>query len=245
MSFPDPKNGEEGTSVRPEVEEELSPWPVRVLVSDSSRIGAQMFKEALARDRPELKIVFSGSKADEILNQTVQEQPDVAVLSLALEDGSNSGLEVLGRIVANAPATRVVLMVDSQPEPDVVISAFRKGARGIFSRVRSIIELEKCIVRVHQGQLWMGNREKEFLVDAVSKALLLNMRNVKGEEILTKREREIVYLVAAGLTNADISERLGLSEHTVKNYMFRIFDKLGVSSRVELILYGITFRDAA
>lgn len=244
MDFIELNNDEESTSLSTEVQE-LSPWPIRVLVSDSSRIGAQMFKEVLARDRAELKIVFSGSKGDEIVNKAVEEQPDVAVLSLALEDGPRAGLDLLARIVENAPATRLILMIDAHPEPDVVVTAFRKGARGIFSRLRSINELEKCILRVHQGQLWLGNREIQFLVDAVSKAVLLNMKNVKGEEILTKREREIVYLVAAGMTNAEISEKLGLSEHTVKNYMFRIFDKIGVSSRVELILYGLNFRDAA
>lgn len=236
--------GEESTTASLHVQE-LSPWPIRVIVSDSSRIGAQMFKEVLARDRAELKIVFSGSKSDEIVNKTTEEQPDVAVLSLALEEGPRAGLDVLSRIVENAPATRLILMIDAYPESEVVVTAFRKGARGIFSRLRSITELEKCIVRVHQGQVWLGNRETEILVDALSKAVLLNMKNVKGEEILTKREREIVYLVAAGMTNAEISEKLGLSEHTVKNYMFRIFDKIGVSSRVELILYGLNFRDAA
>jgi DNA-binding NarL/FixJ family response regulator len=244
MSFPPSKYGEESTSLSPEAQE-LSPWPIRVLLSDSSRMGAQMFKEVLARDRAELKILFSSSKSDEIVKKAVDEQPDVAVLSLALEDGPRAGLDVLGRILDNAPATRLILMIDAHPEADVVLAALRNGARGIFSRLSSINELEKCILTVHKGQLWLGNKEIEFLVDAVSKALMLNMKNVKGEEILTYRERDIVNLVAAGMTNAEISEKLGLSEHTVKNYMFRIFDKIGVSSRVELVLYGLNFRDAA
>jgi DNA-binding NarL/FixJ family response regulator len=218
--------------------------PIRVLVSDATRIGAEMFKQVLGRDRPDFQLLFSSSRSDEIASAVTQEQPDVLVLSVVLEDGATAGLDVLETVVANAPTMRVIVMVDAHPEREVVIGAFRKGARGIFSRLQSIAELQKCIVRVHGGQVWVGNREIEFLIEALMKSLLLHMKNSKGEEILTRREQEIVFHVAGGLTNAEISEKLGLSEHTIKNYLFRIFDKVGVSSRVELILYGLSVKEA-
>ena len=82
------------------------------------------------------------------------------------------------------------------------------------------------------------------MVEALATAQPLPIANSKGERLLTDREEQIVALVAEGLTNRDIAEHLGLSEHTIKNYLFRIFDKLGVSTRVELILYAVSHRGA-
>jgi len=78
-----------------------------------------------------------------------------------------------------------------------------------------------------------------FLVDAIVESVPPRTLNAKGAPLLTKQENGIVRLVAEGLTNRDIARQLGLSENTVRNYMFRIFDKLGTSNRVELALYAV------
>jgi DNA-binding NarL/FixJ family response regulator len=87
-----------------------------------------------------------------------------------------------------------------------------------------------------QGEIWASNKELCYLLEALSEPVPAQITNAKGLNILTKREDDVVRLVAEGLTNREISARLNLSENTVRNYLFRIFDKLGISSRVELVL---------
>ena len=87
-----------------------------------------------------------------------------------------------------------------------------------------------------QGEIWASKTELCYLLEALSDSAPAPITDSKGLNLLTKREEDVVRLVAEGLTNREISERLSLSEHTVRNYLFRIFDKLGISSRVELVL---------
>ena len=118
--------------------------------------------------------------------------------------------------------------------------AFRGGARGIFCRGDSFTALPKCIRQVHNGQIWVNNVELEFLLDLVISLRPLKMQPTGGMARLTQREREVVPLVADGMRNHEIAQQLNLSEHTVRNYLIRIFDKLGISSRVELVLYAFS-----
>src|SRR5439155_23369327 len=98
----------------------------------------------------------------------------------------------------------------------------------------------KCIAAVHLGQIWISNHELEFLVEALtSGSTPLRIVNAKGQDLLSHRERQVVSLIAEGLSNRDISQQLQLSEHTVKNYLFRIFYKTRLSSRAELMIYSI------
>lgn len=96
--------------------------------------------------------------------------------------------------------------------------------------------LHRCVVAVANGNIWANTTEIQYLIEAIGPAS--RIVNSKGERLLTSREEQVRLLVTEGLSNRDIAATLHLSEHTVKNYMFHIFDKLGVSSRIELILYA-------
>lgn len=109
----------------------------------------------------------------------------------------------------------------------------------MISRDALFETLCECVRTVHQGQIWVRAAELHFLVDAIVESVPPRTLNAKGAPLLTKQENGIVRLVAEGLTNRDIARQLGLSENTVRNYMFRIFDKLGTSNRVELALYAV------
>jgi DNA-binding NarL/FixJ family response regulator len=122
------------------------------------------------------------------------------------------------------------------------VEAFRSGAHGVFSRTESPKLLAKCICSVHQGQVWANSAELRFLLEALCESEPAGTIEPGTEAILSKREQDVVRCVAEGLSNREIASRLGLTEHTVKNYLFRIFDKLGVSSRVEVVLYAFRFR---
>ena len=96
---------------------------------------------------------------------------------------------------------------------------------------------------MHEGQIWASSHELQFVLEALSSSAPFRVVNSKGENLLSTRELQVVALVAEGLSNREISQQLLLSEHTVKNYMFRIFDKLGLSSRAEVMLYAFGQRE--
>jgi DNA-binding NarL/FixJ family response regulator len=123
--------------------------------------------------------------------------------------------------------------------PQLTVEALRSGARGIFYRSGSIEQLQKCIRVVSAGQIWADNEDLQALLDGLQTTVWVQPIDAKGNELLSNRQKQLVSLVIDGLKNREIATRLDISEHTVRNYLFRIFDKLGVSSRAELIVYAI------
>jgi DNA-binding NarL/FixJ family response regulator len=136
----------------------------------------------------------------------------------------------------------VVMILDSS-KATTVVDAFRAGATGIFSRDQSSELLCKCIHAVHRGQVWASSKELHLVIEVLGSTQQPAKSVRLGRPgLLTKREEGVVHLVAEGLTNRDISHQLNLSEHTVRNYLFRIFNKVGTSNRLELALYAIDRR---
>ena len=118
-----------------------------------------------------------------------------------------------------------------------IIEAFRSGAVGVCGRDKSYTHLCKCIRCVSAGQVWANSRQYRYILETLVEGLPLLLTDPMGRILLTNREQEIVSKVAEGMKNREIAELLHLSEHTVKNHLFRIFERLGISSRAELILY--------
>jgi len=116
-----------------------------------------------------------------------------------------------------------------------VLECFRAGARGIFSKQERLESLGQCIRSVHEGQVWARSIDLDHALEALAGMPLVRATSHKGIELLSARERQVIQHLAAGMTNREIADTLNLSPHTVKNYLFRIFDKLGVSSRTELL----------
>ena len=98
----------------------------------------------------------------------------------------------------------------------------------------------KCIRRVSQGEVWINSQQMHYVLDTLSAVPALRVVNANGRPLLTPREEQVVALVADGLSNREVAGELGLSEHTIKKYLLRIFDKVGISSRVELVLYAMS-----
>jgi DNA-binding NarL/FixJ family response regulator len=211
---------------------------IRVLAADNTSMNTQLLVEALARDG-QFAMSGSPSKSSEILAAVKRDHPHIALISGRQGDNANAGFELCREICASSPATRVIMLLDSS-ERMSVITAFRSGARGVFSRTESLRQLAKCIVCVHGGQIWASSAELHYLLDAVVEPVSMRFQTFRGNTLLSARELDVVRCVAEGLTNREIAQRLTLREHTVKNYLFRIFDKLGVSSRVEVVLYALS-----
>jgi DNA-binding NarL/FixJ family response regulator len=211
---------------------------IRVLAADNTSMNTQLLVEALTREG-QFHVAGSASKPAEILARAKKESPHVALISARQGDNGGAGFALCREIRSASPATRAILLLDSS-ERAAVMEAFRSGARGVFFRTESLRLLAKCILCVHEGQVWAGNGELHYLLEAVTEPAPIRLQSANGDALLSPRELDVVTCLSEGLSNREIAQRLTLTEHTVKNYLFRIFDKLGVSSRIEVVLYALS-----
>jgi len=212
--------------------------PIRVFVADNSAIHTQLIADGLKRD-PDLQVILPVSDSPGLIAEVMASDVDVLVISASLDEQPLRGLEILQELRASFPGIRAVVLLHSSKR-ELVVDAFRVGARGLFSPQGSIEMLIKAVKCVHEGQIWANSREMSLAVEALANSRLFRPVNGNGLSLLSRREMEVVRCLAEGLTNREIAERLQLSQHTIKNYLFRVFDKLGVSSRVELLFMTLS-----
>ena len=215
---------------------------LHVFVADATRMASQLIAAALKRFRKNFDIRAIAGRSSDVFLELENFRPHVAVISAQLEDGRLAGFKVLHQLRASNLKISSVMLLDSD-DRDLVVDAFRAGARGIFCRGNPFNALPKCIHRIHEGQIWASNAELEFLLELITNLNPFQIQNADAKALLTPRERDIVRLVAEGMRNQEISVALNLGEHTVRNYVFRVFEKLGLSSRVELVLYALSRED--
>jgi DNA-binding NarL/FixJ family response regulator len=214
---------------------------ISVLVVTADNMTSELLRNAFAHGRKGFAVETMTGSSQKIISGLAAHKPDVALISEELQDGPQAGVKVLQRLQNSQRIPAIMLLQCSKPE--CVVNAFRGGARGIFYRTHSLKALSKCIRMVHRGQIWASNEDVEHLINALTRTKPMHLNNPEGMPLLTRREEEVVHLVADGLKNREIAEHLQVKEHSVRNYIYRIFEKLGVSSRVELILYAFTQRD--
>ncbi len=211
---------------------------ITVLIADSNLMQAQLLSSALRR-RSEFRISTCPVDIASILRVVASTSIRVVVLSLSHSVSIASQMAAMRLVHLSHPSVAKVLLVESY-DRELVVNAFRSGVRGIFCISDAHFRLLcRCIQRVASGQIWANTEQMTFLLDLVADVPSLRVVNSRGEQLLTPREEQVVALVAEGLSNRDVARELNLSEHTVKKYVFRIFDKLGISSRVELVLYAV------
>lgn len=216
--------------------------PLGVLIADSNRMEAQLLTSALRR-RSEFRISTCSMEMSSILQCVAARRPGIALLSFQSRTNISESVSTLRRFHLSHPEIPKVLLADSC-DRELIVKAFRSGARGIFVVAESSLRLLcKCISRVAAGQIWANTAQLNFLIELVAEAPSLRVVNTNGASLLTPREEQVVALVAEGLGNKQIAFELNLSEHTIKKYLFRIFEKLGISSRVELVLYAVNNGD--
>lgn len=206
---------------------------IRVFVADSSRIHTQLLAAALRSDE-KFDVTECSASSHAIAAETAKNNPDVVIVSSTLSGEAGRGFDLVREMRTTNPTLRVVMLLDSATR-DIVIEAFRSGAKGIFNRSESLETLRKCISCVHRGEIWASAEQMSFAVEALATAPVVRATDAKGLSLLSKRELQVVQCLAEGLTNREIAKRMGLSQHTVKNYLFKVFDKVGVTSRVELL----------
>jgi two-component system, NarL family, nitrate/nitrite response regulator NarL len=214
---------------------------IRVFAADSTSMNTQLLVEALGRDGQFSMATPIGA---DVLPAIKRERSNIALISARQGNDVRGGFGLSREIRSALPTTRVIMLLDSS-ERAQVIDAFRSGARGVFCRTEPLKLLAKSIRCVHEGQIWASSSELQFLLEAMAEPTPMAFVNANGDALLSARELDVVRCVAEGLSNREIAQRLSLREHTVKNYLFRIFDKLGVSSRVEVVLYALGNQAAA
>ena len=161
---------------------------------------------------------------------------DLVVIGAEFNSNAGSGFDLAQSVCDAYPDMGVVILLN-QTTHESVINAFQSGARGVFSREQPMNEFLDCVEHVRKGYIWAGRQETKSLLEALRHIPSPNLITARDSPTLTARELQVVQYAAKGKTNKTIANDLGLSEHTVKNYLFRAFEKLGVSSRVELLFY--------
>lgn len=206
---------------------------IRVLLADSTKMASQLLADAIGQD-PKIKVVAAVTIPEEASRVVSDMSPDIVLLGAGLDGQPTGGFELARQLRMIKPELLVVMLLDRLNGASV-LEAFRAHASGVFIRDGSVESLRKCIHSVFGGQVWASTEALQFVLGALAGT---SMPTVEPERmaLLTRREREVVALAADGVKNREIARQLGLSEHTVKNYLFSIFGKLGVASRLELTL---------
>jgi two-component system, NarL family, nitrate/nitrite response regulator NarL len=209
---------------------------IKILVADDHAI----FRDALRKlleGVSDITIVGEASNGVECAKMLAKLKPDILLLDLRMPE--KDGLSVLEEFNFDSMSTRVIVLTAAEDDRDV-LRALRLGARGVVLKQSASDLLVKSIRKVYDGEIWLDNRLTGEVVDAFKKSAELGQR--RDKPLLSDREMEVVKMVAQGFRNREIGEKLFISEQTVKNHLHNIFDKLGVSDRLELALYAIHHR---
>jgi two-component system, NarL family, nitrate/nitrite response regulator NarL len=209
--------------------------PIRILIADRNCMGSQLLAESLDRDsRFEAVAVAAAAATTDILSAVSARKPDVAVISADFDGGAKKGLQAARAVNAHDRNVHIVVLLELSAR-ESVIAAFRSGAKGVFCRSKPLDEFRACIERVSRGEIWANCVETEYLLEALRDAPSCDGMNNDSVGMLSTREVQVAERAAQGYSNKQIADQFRLSEHTVKNYLSRVFEKLGVSSRFELL----------
>ncbi len=211
---------------------------IRILVADKTRMGCELIATALARDR-QLQITASATTVNQVVAAATTTAPHILLLGYDLGDGPGSGLKALRSLNGLHDSIRAIILFEND-EHENLVESFHAGAKAILRRSDSLRNLVRCVHAVHEGQIWASSADLNLILQAFASSGPLRCVSANGENMLTAREQQVLQLVADGHSNLEIANQLQIREHTVKNYLFKIYDKLGVSTRVELILYAIS-----
>jgi DNA-binding NarL/FixJ family response regulator len=216
---------------------------IKVVIAGETPLDCQLLFCAINRYGRHVTVPGCAHTLKEFAKNVAEHQPDVVVISAGLEGDSKGGFKVLRELRAAGSTTRAILLLDSH-EPEQVVEAFSAGAKGVVCKTDPLQVLCKCIQCVYARQVWANSQELEWILEALTQREPVHVVNAIGVLLLTPRQEQVVRMVAEGLPNNEIAAKLRVSTHTVKNHLFRIYEKLGVSNRVELILYAMSQRES-
>jgi len=207
---------------------------IRILIADGHPIFRAGLKQLLSRE-PDISVVGEAENGPQVLKKVGELNPRILILDLLLP-GMN-GLGVLQELQQKQKKTRVIILTALEKEEDFV-NAMRLGTAGLVLKEASLDVLVKCVRKVEAGEIWLDTRMTAAVTKEFS-GLGPSGRRERDSSPLSSREKQVVGLVSQGFKNKEVAQRMFISEQTVKNHLHNIFDKLGVSDRLELALYVI------
>ena len=208
-----------------------TPPPIRIILADDHAIVLNGLQR-LFESHPHFSVVACCRDADQAVSAVRTREADVLVLDLRMP--GRTGLDALRELSSLESACRTVLLTAAITD-DEVIEAVRLGAQGIVLKESDPETLLECVRKVHLGQQWI---DRETMSRAFGRAVQRETAAREAARILTPRETEIVEMVAQGLRNKGIAERLSISEGTVKIHLHNIYEKVKVDGRLELVLWA-------
>jgi len=215
---------------------------IKLLMASLPTILSDLLYDAFAQV-PDIQVVKPVNDAQHLLDVTQTGSADIILLGSSRVENICSAVSILD-VLPDRHKNAKVIVITQKPGYGEVISLFRAGVRGIICSSNLRFEmLCKSIRCVHEGQIWASNEQLAYLVSSVSRPKSTDVTDSYGRPLLTAREQQVLHLLADGLSNLELATILRLSEHTVKNHLFRIYDKLGVSNRMEAVLYALTPRN--
>ena len=206
----------------------------RILIADDHPI----FRDGLRRlleSEPELEVVGEAQDGAEAVKMTQRLKPDILLLDLAMP--RVTGLGTLKELEEHGLNTKTIMLTAQIERPEIV-TALQLGARGVVLKEAATQLLLKSIRCVMDGQFWVGREGVADLVQML-RQMMSEDEGRKPHFGLTRRELDIVGAIVAGFANKDIARKFSISEDTVKHHLTNIFDKTGVSNRLELALFAV------
>jgi DNA-binding NarL/FixJ family response regulator len=208
---------------------------IRILLADDHPVVRIGVRNMLQGD-PALEVVGEATDGDDAITQTLELLPDILLLDVQMP--RLPGLEAMRAIMSGSPTVKIMLLT-SLISTQQVIEALQIGARGIVLKDAVTDHLKTAIKAVASGDYWIGGKRVVNLVGALHDLMQKAAVPERKTYGLTPRELEVVGCIVEGCSNRDIAKQFTLSEETVKRHLSNIFDKTGVSTRLELALFAI------
>src|SRR5487761_2038696 len=209
----------------------VKPGTVRIILADSQAIYRVGIRKIFALE-DDLRVVAQADSLDNLRSAIERYPTDIVLLEGALLAGSAN---VIPDLLRMAPDVKLIVQAVSADENHTV-ELYRRGVRGIISRSISPDLLVRCVRRIAAGETWIDNQSVNWVIEAY-RAQAAALVSPRSQPRLSPKELQIITCITQGKRNKEIAYQLGTTEQVIKNYLRKIYDKLGVSDRLELALY--------
>ena len=210
------------------------PKAVRVIIADSQAIYRVGLRKVLAIE-DDIRVVAQAENLPQVLVAVKKNPADILIFETQL---CPSAADAATEILKLAPTLKIILLT-SDPDERETVEYLRRGIRGIVNHAVSPDLLVKCMRKVTEGETWLDKQAINWVIEAYRSQATTMMDSPRSKWRLSEKEMVIISAVAQGMRNKEIADKVGTSEQVIKNYLRKIYDKLGVSDRLELALYCI------
>jgi DNA-binding NarL/FixJ family response regulator len=225
------RNGVEASGAESYEDSAAAPSPTRIILADSQAIYRVGIRKILALE-DDLRVVAQAENLAGLYAAVTRFPTDIVLLEGSLLAGTSNAIPELLR---HAPDVRLIVQLVETDEGNTV-ELYRRGVRGVIPRSISPDLLVKCIRKIAQGETWIDNQSVNWVIEAY-RAQAAALTNPRTQPQLTEKELSIISCITQGMRNKEIAYQIGTTEQVVKNYLRKVYDKLGVSDRLELALY--------